>query len=293
MLSKKTPFAILAFTLALSAFATAQDQPQPPKVNANNDCLVAEAAGGNPAANPTPHPEKIGWQERIDAKHLEGEKSHSQIVFLGDSITRNWDLNRQDALERMLPIFNAFYADRIPLNLGISADTTSNVLWRIDHGAFDGLDPRVIVVLIGTNNSLRCRWSTEQTQGGIDKVVDDLHAHVSKAKILLQAVLPKEAPPEVQDADRTTNRYLAAHYAKSSFVTFVDVNYIFLKDGQIDASLYMDPALKPGAHAVHPGPEAGSRMLQALEPTVAKLYGDKEKHIVALTPPVPAPVSAH
>ncbi|HEY0308875.1 MAG TPA: GDSL-type esterase/lipase family protein [Acidobacteriaceae bacterium] len=246
-----------------------------------NDCHDAElaAAGGNPAATPTPHFQKVGWDEREQAKLQEARAHPPQIVFLGDSITRNWDLNRPDALEKLKPIFDSFYGDRQPLNLGISADTTSNVLWRIEHGAFDGISPRLIVVLIGTNNTLRCKWTAAQTQGGIDKVVDELHTRVPQAKILLMGILPKQSTPEIQAEDREVNSYLAIRYGKSGSVTFVDAGYVFLKGGELDTSLFMDPILRPGAAAVHPTPQGGKRMLQAIEPTVARLYGDKEKRV--------------
>ncbi len=257
-----------------------------------DDCKVAEAAGSNPAANPTPHPQKAAWQERIDQKAQEARQHPPQIVFLGDSITRNWDLNHADSLEKMKPIFDAYYADRQPLNLGISADTTSNVLWRIDHGAFDNMSPRLIVVLIGTNNTLRCKWPAEDTEGGIDKIVAELHAKLPKTKILLMGILPKQSKPEFIEADKAINHYLADEYAKSAFVTFVDVGYVFMKNGALDVSLFADPLLKPGAAAVHPNPQGGQRMLQALEPTVARLYGDKEKHVPPIVPDWPTAPAA-
>jgi len=272
---------VVIFVLGASeAFAQQPAVPTKPL----DDCKVAEAAGGNPAANPIPHPQKVGWAERQQQKAQEARLHPPQIVFLGDSITRNWDLNRPDALEKMKPIFDAYYADRQPLNLGISADTTSNVLWRIDHGAFDGISPRLIVVLIGTNNTLRCKWSAADTEVGIDKIVAELHAKVPAAKVLLMGILPKQSTPEFIQADKEINAYLAGAYTHSTFVTFVDVGNVFLKNGILDTSLYMDPLLRPGAAAVHPNPQGGQLMLQALEPTVARLFGDKAKVVTPVEP---------
>ncbi|MBM4049098.1 MAG: hypothetical protein FJ279_28695, partial [Planctomycetes bacterium] len=80
------------------------------------------------------------------------------------------------------------------LNLGISADKTENVLWRLDYpGMLDGYRPKLFVVMIGTNNTGH-RYGTEtaeDTARGIRAILDKLAAKAPEAKILLLAIFPR------------------------------------------------------------------------------------------------------
>lgn len=79
------------------------------------------------------------WAER----HAEWAKSatddHGDVVFLGDSITEIWHSLPQD------------FPDLKIANRGISGDTTRGVLYRLDADVLS-LDPKAIVLLIGTND---------------------------------------------------------------------------------------------------------------------------------------------
>lgn len=73
--------------------------------------------------------------------------------------------------EDFQPTWQTFYGSRGALNLGFSGDGTENVLWRLANGEVDGLQPKVALVLIGTNNTGHLGQTAEQTQLGIDAVV--------------------------------------------------------------------------------------------------------------------------
>jgi GDSL-like Lipase/Acylhydrolase family len=66
------------------------------------------------------------------------------VLFLGDSITRRWT----DSPGEWKRWFGSFRA----ANFGVGADCVENLLWRTQNGELEGISPRVIVVLIGTNN---------------------------------------------------------------------------------------------------------------------------------------------
>jgi lysophospholipase L1-like esterase len=140
-------------------------------------CLIfafaaaASAQSGNPAIKPADRLKEPWWTERHKTI-LEAVRNHpdTQLLLIGDSITNNYDkANPPD--ENFLPTWNEFYAPRKALNLGFSGDTTSHVLWRLDHGEVAGLHPKAAIVLIGTNNTGHGQ-SAEQTETGIDAVVD-------------------------------------------------------------------------------------------------------------------------
>ena len=74
-------------------------------------------------------------------KDAEDAKGAIDVLLVGDSITMQWGAAWQKHFGRYKTV-----------NLGIGGDKTQNVLWRLDHGGLAGIEPRVIVLLIGNNN---------------------------------------------------------------------------------------------------------------------------------------------
>lgn len=125
-----------------------------------------------------------------------------EVVFLGDSITDFWRWQGAQVWQEME---NRGYR---PINLGVAADRTEHVLWRISHGELDGLRPKVVVILIGTNNigaRDQAAWVTE----GIARVAQRLHQRLPDAKIILCTILPRGNPESaVRQGVIATNRLL-------------------------------------------------------------------------------------
>ncbi len=82
----------------------------------------------------------------------DGAAPPPELVFLGDSITQSWGGPGRAVSATAPEIWQRFYGERRAANFGISGDRTQHLLWRLRHGALDGLRPRAIVILIGTNN---------------------------------------------------------------------------------------------------------------------------------------------
>src|SRR6202044_1449357 len=71
------------------------------------------------------------------------------VYFEGDSITRRWGaLDYPDLLANWKQNFNGWNA----ADFGWGADKTQNILWRLDNGELDGVNPKIVVLLAGTNN---------------------------------------------------------------------------------------------------------------------------------------------
>ena len=71
------------------------------------------------------------------------------LYFEGDSIVRRWGaLDYPELLANWRANFFGWNA----ANFGWGADRTQNILWRLEHGELDGINPKVIVLLAGTNN---------------------------------------------------------------------------------------------------------------------------------------------
>jgi hypothetical protein len=109
----------------------------------------AQAKGRWPAADQpverTDANSRLAHQQML--KNL--KKGRIDLYFVGDSITRRW---RATDYPRFLANWNANFHGWNAANFGWGGDTIGNILWRVQNGELDGVHPRVIVVLAGTNN---------------------------------------------------------------------------------------------------------------------------------------------
>ena len=69
------------------------------------------------------------------------------------------------------------------------------------------------------------------------------------------------------------NAALARRYAADPIVTFVNVGPLLMKNGQTDASLYVDPRETPPRPALHPDAEGMARIAAKIAPIVRKYAG--------------------
>ncbi len=108
-------------------------------------CLLSGCASLSPnyAIQPVLHP---GTEKRHESFNEISKKGEAQLVFLGDSITHGWEGKGKAVWEN-------HWAPLKAANFGIGGDRTEHVLWRLEHGNFDGLKPKAIVLMIGTNNT--------------------------------------------------------------------------------------------------------------------------------------------
>ena len=110
----------------------------------------------------------------------------TQLVFVGDSITDFWRADPQRE------IFEDYFGRYRPYNIGISADETQHVLWRIQHGELDGLTPKLVVLMIGTNNLANAnRMSPGETADGVAAVVEAIRQKLPTSKVLLLGIFPR------------------------------------------------------------------------------------------------------
>lgn len=204
------------------------------------------------------------------------------LVFIGDSITQNYEKSILPN-ENFAPTWNKFYGDRNAVNMGFSGECTDGAIWGVENGELDGISPKVVVILIGSNNDLVMHCTAEQTAAGIGVLVDKVHGKVPGAKILLLGILPSHAIRWVGNAaqksatDRAVNRMLAAAYRSHSFVTYLDIGRVFLNpDGTLNEDIFYDRQ-DDGNGSIHPNTRGQRLMAEAIEPTLSKLFGDRDK----------------
>jgi len=227
------------------------------------------------AATPISRMDLRWWHDRFEAKQAELHKGQVDLVFYGDSITQDYEKSGPPEWRDFAPIWQRFYGDRHAVNLGFTGDATSHLLWRVENGEATGIDPKVAVILIGANNFGRLHWSADDSAAGIDAIVTQLRHRLPHTKLLLLGVLPADRSDWTTETTTAINKLLAAHYGTGGDVTFLDIGHVFMKDGRLNRDLFMDPKLTPPEPPLHPSAEGQQRMAEAIEPTLAKLLGDK------------------
>jgi lysophospholipase L1-like esterase len=149
--------------------------------------------GSNPAITPVDRQDAF-WQKRHEQFNEISKQGEAEVVFLGDSITQGWEGKGK-------VFWDEHFAPLKAANFGISGDRTEHVLWRLANGNFDGLNPKLVVLMIGTNNTghqgkdgYLC--NAEQTAAGVKEILAVLEEKVPQAKVLLLAIFPRGANAE-------------------------------------------------------------------------------------------------
>lgn len=229
------------------------------------------------AAVPISRMDLAWWRHRFEAKQAELRRHPPRLVFYGDSIMQYWERRGPPAWENFGPMWDAFYADRDAIDLGFTGDTTANLLWRIEHGEASGVHPKAAVILIGANNLGYLHWSAHDTVLGIETIIAQLRKRLPDTKLLLLSVLPSDRGEWTLKTGFAINRMLAAKYGGGEVanVSYLDVSGLFMRDGHIDTADYLDPKLSPPRPALHPDAQAAARLAAAIEPTLARMLGDR------------------
>ena len=207
--------------------------------------LLVNVAWGNTATEPAPRDDR--WLQRHEAFVAEAKRGGIDLLFLGDSITDFWRDTNPERGGRA--VWDREYAPLHAANFGISGDRTQHVLWRLQHGEADGYQPRVVVLMIGTNNTglerdgRTVRNTTPEVVAGVTAVVRELRSRFPAAKILLLAIFPRG---EAHSAQRlqvaAINRDLAG-LDDGQHVYFLDIGPQFLDpdgDGEIPRTIMPD-----------------------------------------------------
>jgi lysophospholipase L1-like esterase len=236
------------------------------------ETALPPAPGVNPAIVPIGKLENdsYGWEERHEAAMKVKETLKPEIVLIGDSITHFWggEPDGGNKGNRGPESWKALFGERKVLNLGFGWDRTQNVLQRIELGELDGLDPKLIVIHIGTNNlagTAHYRAGTPaQIAEGVTAVVERAQAKCPNAQIILMAIFPrgKGATNPHRESISEINKLLAP-LAQKPRVTFLDITDKWLTpDGAVSRELMPD--------FLHPNEKGYQIWAEALRPLLRK-----------------------
>ena len=168
-----------------------------------------------------------------------------EIVMLGDSIVHFWGgdpSGEHVGGRRTAPeVWDRFFTGRRVVNLGYGWDRTENVLWRVENGELDGIDPKVVVVQIGTNNTAVGN-SPEDIAAGIEAVCARIHEKLPRAKVLLFGILTRrDEKPERPSVTEKVNRILLDRLSDVSWLVVRDIGSLFRNpEGTPNTALFSD-----------------------------------------------------
>lgn len=196
------------------------------------------------ALTPVPHPGKEKQHQSFNEISKEGK---AEVVFLGDSITAGWAGRGKEA-------WKTYFEPLGAVNFGIGGDRTEHILWRLDNGNYDGLKPKLTVLMIGTNNTGHegramkehggavYTSSAEETAQGIAAILKRFEERQPDMKVLLLAIFPRGA--DQTDAKRKKNEAIneiISGLADNQRVYFLNINDSFLEaDGTLSKEIMPD-----------------------------------------------------
>jgi len=218
---------------------------------------TAVQAAPNAAVTPAPRDQEEWWVKRHEAVLERVRRGGVDLLFVGDSITQGWEKAGE-------AVWQHHYAGRNAVNLGFSGDRTQHVLWRLDHGEVEGIQPKLAVVMIGTNNSSGDDHSAEQIADGVAAVVAMLRERLPEAHVLLLGIFPRGQKPDAQREKIAEVNHRIAGLADGKKVQFLDIGEKFVNpDGTISPEIMPD--------YLHLSTRGYEIWADAIEPAVAKL----------------------
>ncbi|MEI6561744.1 MAG: GDSL-type esterase/lipase family protein [Verrucomicrobiota bacterium] len=215
--------------------------------------------GVNTATYPSPRAE---WVQRVAGTNA---KAHAiadsiQVVFDGDSITDGWQSGGKTVWAERYGKLNAF-------DFGISGDKTQHVLWRLAQGQVDEVKPKLIALMIGTNNL--GSNTVEEIAGGIKTIVAEYQKRCPEATILLQAIFPRaEQPTDPARAKIKAINQIISKLGDDKKVIYVDFGDKFLQpDGTMSREIMPD--------FLHPSAKGYQIWADAIQPIIDRFFPAK------------------
>jgi len=201
------------------------------------------------------------------------------VFMLGDSITRRWGATDYP---QFLPHWYSTFRGWNAANFGWGGDKVENILWRVNNGEMEGVDPRVVVLMAGTNdvgNQMPpdgVDAAVRRISAGIAGLVESVRVRAPRATLVLMGILPREDNPAVMPVIQGINRRIA-RLADGAQVRYIDIGPRLVDEqGHIRKGMMGD-----GLHLVLPGYEVWA---EALVPVLTELLGPRKSEDFAPPP---------
>ena len=227
----------------------------------------------------SPLPPVTRPEPRTDAN---SQKAHEQLLakknqgkidvyFIGDSITRRWGTSDAQYAP-FLAHWNQSFHGWNAADFGWGADRIQNILWRLDEGELTDVNPKVIVIMAGTNNlGNRPIPGNEpvvaaELADGINAIVQRARKQAPRATVIVMGITPRNDNMSYMPVISQTNALLKKQ-ADGKKVRFIDLN-----DKLADSSGKLLPGMT-GSDQLHLALPGYAVWADALKPVLTALLG--------------------
>jgi lysophospholipase L1-like esterase len=183
----------------------------------------------NPATMPTTR--EGGFMKFHEQYVQQIKQGNIDVLFTGDSITFQWRNVGKAQWEK-------YYGSMKAANFGHSGDGTQHLLWRLQNGECDGPAPKVVVLMIGTNNIGGNLYSVSDVADGITANVNELRKHWPTTKIFIMGITPSggSTPPKRKKIDAVNQ--IVSKLDDGRHIFYMDIGPKFMdEDGVVSTTL--------------------------------------------------------
>lgn len=204
---------------------------------------------------------RLDWLDRFQANLNKYNAGPYDMIWDGDSITDGWqnDVKHNGGKEVWAAHFGAIKT----ADYAIGGDQVQHSLWRVQHGQLKGQNPKLVMLMIGTNN---LGQDPQGVADGIKMLVNEYETRCPRAQILLLAIFPRSA--SAADPNRAwiakVNGIISG-YASDPRVTYLDIGKDFLQpDGTLTKDIMPD--------LLHPSAKGYEIWANAVKPVFQKYF---------------------
>ena len=196
------------------------------------------------------------------------KRGRIDIYFEGDSITRRWGATDYPEL---LANWKQNFFGWNAADFGWGADNIQNILWRLNNGELDHINPKIIVLLAGTNNvgnrvAIDMDAKVEEVTRGIKAILDIMRVKAPEATIILMGIFPRNDNIAVMPTIKKINEDI------SKFADGKKIRFLDLTEKMADSEgRLIEGVMNPDK--LHPAIKGYQIWADALKPIFTELLG--------------------
>lgn len=243
-----------------------------PWTRASEQWLAALVAGRPPIERADVATPRTDDNSRLAHEQLLAKRKAGRIdvYFVGDSITRRWGTS-DEQYKDFLDNWNANFKGWNAADFGWGADKTQHMLWRLQNGELDGVNPKVVVVLAGTNNvgNATPLGDTEARAAdvarGVGALVREIRKRAPRATVIVTGITPRDDNPAVMPVIDAANRQIE-QLADGKSIRYININdKLATPDGRLRDGMAQD--------GLHLSTQAYQLWADALKPILTENLG--------------------